>query len=227
MAPSPPRNVASVVLKQLWSRRRYAGLVGTRRLASLSRGHVEATESSGQAAGAVGAHDAPPSLAEIFRGYAPFVWRALRRLGVRETDVEDLCQEVFVVVHRKLGEFEGRSSLKTWIYGICARTASDYRRSGRVQREVVTDTPPDTAHEPTQHDVVALRQARVTLDRILDLLDDDKRSVFVLYEIEELSMTEVADALSCPLQTAYSRLHAARKIVDSAVERAKREGGGA
>lgn len=164
---------------------------------------------------------AVPTLAEIFRDYAPFVWRGLRRLGVPESDVEDVCQEVFVVVHRKLGDFEGRSSLRTWIYGICARTASDYRRSGRVRREVVTDTPPDAPHEGAQHDTVALRQARATLDRILDELDDDKRSVFVLYEIEELTMAEVAEAIGCPLQTAYSRLHAARKVVEAGVARAR------
>jgi RNA polymerase sigma-70 factor (ECF subfamily) len=160
-----------------------------------------------------------PSLPEIFREHAPFVWRALRRLGVHERDVEDVCQEVFVVVHRKLGDFEGRSSLKTWIYGICARTASDYRRSSRVRREVVTDAPPEMPGEASQHDAVAMRQARATLDRILDELDDDKRAVFVLYEIEELTMADVAEALACPVQTAYSRLHAARKIVEAGVER--------
>jgi RNA polymerase sigma-70 factor, ECF subfamily len=160
-----------------------------------------------------------PSLADVFRREAPFVWRALRRLGVREADVEDVCQEVFVVVHRKLSDFEGRSSLRTWIYGICARTASDYRRSARVRHEVVTDTPPETTSEARQHDVLAMREARAKLDRILDQLDDDKRAVFVLYEIEELSMNEVAEALGCRLQTAYSRLHAARKIVESAVQK--------
>jgi RNA polymerase sigma-70 factor (ECF subfamily) len=162
-----------------------------------------------------------PSLGDVFRQYAPFVWRALRRLGVPESDVEDVCQEVFVVVHRKLGEFEGRSSLRTWIYGICTRTASDYRRSGRVCREVVTDAPPDAPADGGHEDVVALRQARAQLDRILDTLDDDKRSVFVLYEIEELTMAEVAEAIGCPLQTAYSRLHAARKIVEAGVEKAR------
>ncbi len=166
-----------------------------------------------------------PSLAEIFRTYAPFAWRALRRLGVPEADVEDVCQEVFVVVHRKLGDFEGRSSLKTWIYGICARTASDYRRSGRVRREVVTDAPPETAADGGQQDVVALRQARAALDKILDELDDDKRAVFVLYEIEELTMAEVAEALGCPLQTAYSRLHAARKIVEAGIKQARERSG--
>lgn len=164
-----------------------------------------------------GGRDGLPTLPQIFREYAPFTWRALRRLGVPESDVEDVCQEVFVVVHRKLGDFEGRSSLKTWIYGICARTASDYRRSGRVRREVVTDAPPEGTHEASQHDVLQMREARKALDRILDQLDDDKRSVFVLYEIEELTMAEVAEALQCPLQTAYSRLHAARKLVEAAV----------
>jgi RNA polymerase sigma-70 factor, ECF subfamily len=164
-----------------------------------------------------------PTLADVFRQYAPFAWRALRRLGVPEADVDDVCQEVFVVVHRKLGDFEGRSTLRTWIYGICARTASDYRRSGRVRREIVTDAPPEAAAEGGQHDAVALRQARAALDRILDTLDDDKRAVFVLYEIEELTMAEVAEALGCPLQTAYSRLHAARKIVEAGVARARSE----
>lgn len=166
-----------------------------------------------------------PTLAEIFRQYAPFVWRGLRRLGIAESDVDDVCQEVFVVVHRKLGEFEGRSSLKTWIYGICARTASDYRRSGRVRREVITEAPPEAPHEGGQHEALALKQARATLDRILDDLDDDKRSVFVLYEIEELTMAEVAEALGCPLQTAYSRLHAARKLVELGVQRAQPRSG--
>jgi RNA polymerase sigma-70 factor (ECF subfamily) len=174
-----------------------------------ARGDARSTSASGV-----------PPLAEIFRQHAPFVWRGLRRLGVPECDVEDVCQEVFVVVHRKLADFEGRSSLRTWIYGICARTASDYRRSGRVRREVVTEAPPDAPHEGGQHEAVALKQARATLDRILDGLDDDKRAVFVLYEIEELTMAEVAEALGCPLQTAYSRLHAARKVVEAGVARA-------
>ena len=162
-----------------------------------------------------------PSLPEIFREHAPFVWRALRRLGIPESDVEDVCQEVFVVVHKKLGDFEGRSSLRTWIYGICARTASDYRRSGRVRREILTEDPPEAPESGRQHDALAMKQARVVLDRILDQLDEDKRAVFVLYEIEELSMAEVADALGCPLQTAYSRLHAARKLVEAGVQNAR------
>ena len=73
----------------------------------------------------------PHDLAAIFREHAPYVWRVLRRMGVREADVEDVTQEVFVVVHRRLPEFEGRSAMRTWIYGICLRVASDHRRRGK------------------------------------------------------------------------------------------------
>lgn len=150
---------------------------------------------------------------ELFRQHAQFVWRALRRLGVREGDVDDVCQEVFVVVVRRLSTFEGRSSIRTWIYGIAARAASDYRRSGRVRREVVTEAPPEPSSAPTQDDAIAAGEARAMLDELLETLDDERRAVFVLYEIEELTMPEVAEALGCPLQTAYSRLHAARKAI--------------
>jgi RNA polymerase sigma-70 factor (ECF subfamily) len=169
------------------------------------------------------------TVAEVFREHAPFVWRALRRLGVREADVEDACQEVFVVVHRRLGDFEGRSSVRTWVYGICVRVASDWRKRAHVRREIVTDTTPepepDSGRDPQR--ALATREARRILDRILDELDDDKRAVFVLYEIEQLGMAEVADSLGCPLQTAYSRLHAARKLVEGRIAdtRRQREGG--
>src|SRR5690606_13923988 len=102
-----------------------------RRLLPLAVEQDAARVSAPSAGGAAGAL---PSLDEIFRAHAPFAWRALRRLGVAEADVDDVCQDVFMVVHRKLDAFEGRSSMRTWIYGICARTASDYRRSGRVRR---------------------------------------------------------------------------------------------
>lgn len=152
----------------------------------------------------------PLSLAEVFREYAPFVWRTLRRLGVRDADVDDVCQEVFVVVFRRLDSFEERSSLRTWLYGISVRVASDYRRRA-MHREVATEEPAGVPLDP--HARIQSREALARLDGILENLDDDKRAVFVLYEIEQLTMAEVAEALQCPLQTAYSRLHAARKYV--------------
>jgi RNA polymerase sigma-70 factor (ECF subfamily) len=159
------------------------------------------------------------SVAELFKELAPFVWRALKRLGVADRDVDDMVQEVFVVIHRKLAEFEGRSSIRTWVYGICVRTASDYRNRARVKREMLPDEMPEQLSTNDAHEALATHQARALLDRVLDDLDEDKRAVFVLYEIEELSMNDVAEAVSCPVQTAYSRLHAARKQVQDGIAR--------
>lgn len=169
----------------------------------------------------------PPSggatFREIFDENAPFVWRALRHFGVPEREVEDLCQEVFLVVHRKLRDFDGRSSLRTWIYGICFRAASEHRRRAHVRREEVTEAVPDEGIPPPQPEELERKRARELLQKTLEGLDEDKRAVFVLYEIEGLPMAEVAEALGCPLQTAYARLHAARKRCEDAFRKAPDE----
>jgi RNA polymerase sigma-70 factor (ECF subfamily) len=164
------------------------------------------------------------STAQVFEEHVSFAWRVLRRLGIAEADADDVCQEVFVVVHRKLPHFAGESSVRTWVYGICLRVASDHKRLAHVRREVATDVPPEGSVDPVQEDTAALRQACARLDAILDTLDDTKRAVFVLYELEELTMADVALAIGCPLQTAYSRLHAARRAVEAAVALARDEG---
>ena len=163
--------------------------------------------------------------ASVFREHAAYAWRVLRRLGVEERDVEDVCQEVFVVIHRRLPEFEGRSSLRTWVYGVCVRVASDYRRRAGHRREIVTDEPPEQESKDDPHHALAGSQARAQLDAILSQLDDDKRAVFVLHEIEQVTMSEIAEAVGCPLQTAYSRLHAARTKVANAVTRLHADAG--
>jgi RNA polymerase sigma-70 factor (ECF subfamily) len=157
-----------------------------------------------------------PPFATIYDDHVKFVWRVLGRLGVARPDLEDVCQEVFIVVHRRLGEFEGRSTLRTWIYGIALRCASDYRRRN-VRRP--SSSVPDIAVEGSQLEDLDARDARATLDRLLELLDPDKREVFVLFELEELAMAEVVAIVGCPLQTGYSRLHAARAIVAAAASR--------
>lgn len=144
------------------------------------------------------------------------MWRSLRHLGVADADVDDLCQEVFITAYRKLDEFEGRSKVRTWLYGICLRLASDYRRRAYVRRERAMAEPRDSATTEVGAEPDVRFEARGTLLHLLDRLDDDKRAVLVLYEIEGLSMKEVAEVVGCPLQTAYSRLHAARKIVNEA-----------
>jgi len=157
--------------------------------------------------------------AQVFQEHAPFVWRALRRLGVQIVDVEDVCQDVFVVVHRRLVTFEGRSSLRTWIYGICVRTAAEHRRKLRRRPEEVTGAP-EPSVPPHQIEELQRRRAIVLLDEILDKLDEDKRAVFVLYEIEGMPMNDIAEVVGCPVQTAYARLYAARRQFDAGVHRA-------
>lgn len=156
---------------------------------------------------------------DVYRENATFVWRVLRRLGVPASDAEDVTQEVFVVVHKKLEAFAGRSSLRTWLYGIAYRSASEYRRRAHVRSEVPTESPDAGSEEASQVESLERKRAREQLDEILLQLDDDKRAVFVFYEIEELGMNEVADIVGCPLQTAYSRLRAAREHVEAAARR--------
>lgn len=167
---------------------------------------------------------AVPSVGVIFAEHAPFVLRSLRRLGVRPADVEDATQDVFVVVHRNLARYDVTSSLRGWLFGITTRVASDYRRRAHVRREQMTDVLPDGSAPAEQAERLERAEARALLDRALDRLDDRHRAVFILYELEGLAMPDVAELVQCPLQTAYSRLHAARDKVKAFVEAALAEG---
>ena len=156
--------------------------------------------------------------------HGPYLWRVLRRLGVRASDIEDVWQETFIVVHRKLGGFEGRSSVRTWLSAIAVRVASDYRNRAHRRREQATEEIPedpasDMFQRVSQHDELMERERRALLDKLIAELKPEQREVIVLYEFAELPMQEVADALGCPLQTAYSRLHAARKTLEQAARR--------
>jgi RNA polymerase sigma-70 factor, ECF subfamily len=163
----------------------------------------------------------PPTLDfdTVFAESSPFVWRVLGRLGVARRDIRDVCQEVFIVVHRRLADYDGRASVRAWIYGICLRSASDYRKRAHRRRETFGESPPEPTTPPTQQRDLEIARARARLQAVLSTLDSAKREVFVLYELEELPMSEVARILECPLPTAYSRLHAARRAVASAFNR--------
>src|SRR3984957_20479569 len=150
----------------------------------------------------------------IFDGHASAVSRTLRYLGVPESDLMDAAQEVFLVVNRRYREFEGRSSLSTWIRQICLRVALSTRRRRGRRREEVLEHPPDPGAEVDQHAGI---EQRALLNGLLDALDDDQRAVIVLYEIELLPMREVAETVGCPLQTAYSRRKAALERLRAAL----------
>ncbi len=172
-----------------------------------------------------GAAIKPIDLATIFREHGPFVHRLLHRLGVRPADVDDAFQEVFVVIHRRLPEFEPEAAVRPWVYGICVRVASRQRRRPSTTREVAAEEASEPIDPTTPIDAIAAKQARHALQGILDQIDDDKRDVYVLHELEELSISEIAEVLDCPVQTAYSRLRAARTAVAAAVRRYRlREG---
>ncbi len=173
-------------------------------------------------------HDSPAAgpldVRSVFDAHFDFVWRSLRRLGVREADVDDALQEVFVVVYRKRDEFEGRARLTTWLYGICFRVASDYHRRAHIRREHPTDEPLEgAAHDASSAADVRVNgaEARALLDEVLDGLDMEKRAVFVQYEIDELSVDEIATRIGVPVGTVYSRLKAARAAFDKSVARVR------
>ena len=158
----------------------------------------------------------------VYDAHFPFVWRSLRRLGVREADAFDLAQKVFLTAYFKLPEFEGRSRLTTWLFAICQRVASDYRRSAPVRREVTTDAAELDRHgttpEPPGARIEADQRAR-TLEAILNKLPDAQRVVFVLFELEGLSGDAIAELLELPVGTVRSRLRLAREQFAREVKR--------
>jgi len=153
----------------------------------------------------------------IYEEYFDFVWRSARRLGVPAEAVDDAVQDVFLVVHRRLHEFEGRSTLKTWLFGIALRVCRSHRRKRKKRPELLDHDVVDPKPGPEAE--AETEQARVLLHRCLDDLDDDKRSVFVLAELEQATAPEIAEALQLKLNTVYSRLRAARRAFEAAVQR--------
>jgi len=158
----------------------------------------------------------PLNLKTIYESEFRFVWRSLARLGVPESDVADATQEVFLVVHRRLAEFDRNCKVSTWLYRICFNVASDRRRRAHVRREVPCDCSDLDRHqapESTHAEDLAL------FDRLLSSLELEQRAVFVLFEVEGYSGAEIAEMMDCPLATVYSRLRLARREFTRSAER--------
>jgi RNA polymerase sigma-70 factor (ECF subfamily) len=147
-------------------------------------------------------------VAAVYREHFDYVFTNLRRLGVPTSALEDACHDVFVVVHRRARTYDHRCAMRTWLYGVVRRVAADVRRSGTRHRRRV-DALGSISPQPTAtDDVVAER--RLVQD-FLDALDDAKREVFILVELEEMTAAEVAVALHINPNTAAARLRAARR----------------
>ncbi|HEX6275378.1 MAG TPA: sigma-70 family RNA polymerase sigma factor [Polyangiaceae bacterium] len=165
---------------------------------------------------------------ELYDEHFDFVWRSLRRLGVPAADLHDVAQEVFLVVHRRLADFEERSKVTTWLFRIALHAARDRRRRAHVRREVLDTTTLEHSIDPAIDATVLLerRDDLALFDDALDTMDLDQRAVFTLFELEGMSGGEIADTLEIPLGTAYSRLRLARNAFRRAVlrEEARRRG---
>jgi RNA polymerase sigma-70 factor (ECF subfamily) len=161
------------------------------------------------------------TFAALYNEHFAFVWRNLRRLGVAETGLRDAAQDVFLVVHRRMHEFAGRGSVQAWLYSILRRVAADHRR--RVRRKDITDAEPldavQDACEPGPESRAERSEAVKLLLKLLGELDEEKRDVLVLVDLEGLSVPQAAEAANCNLNTAYSRLRAARQAMQQALER--------
>jgi RNA polymerase sigma-70 factor (ECF subfamily) len=164
--------------------------------------------------------DPPRDFDAVYDEHFAFVWRNLRRLGVPDGSLRDAAQEVFLVVHRRLGDFEGRAPIRSWLYSIVTRVARQDRRT-RSRKELRDVEEPDLVSSGgIAPDVGAERgeALRLVLSLIAEL-DEDKRTVLILADLEEMTVPEIAEAVEANVNTVYSRLRAARGELRMALSR--------
>jgi len=160
----------------------------------------------------------------VYEQYFSFTWRCLRSLGVPPAQLDDAAQEVFLVVHRRLGTFEGSSSFRSWLFGIVRHVAFNQRRM--VKRKTGRCEPLDSnlrSSAPSPHESAEATEAAAFIEQFLDGLEQKKREVFALAVLEELSIPEVSEALGIPLNTAYTRLRRAREDFRRALEQRRHQ----
>jgi RNA polymerase sigma-70 factor (ECF subfamily) len=158
----------------------------------------------------------------VYSQHVGFVWRVLRGMGVADAGVEDAVQDVFVVVHRRLPEFDGRHAIRTWLFAIAYRVAADHRR--RLRRLHVQEPLHEQLSDraPTPADSAEHSEALQLLDALLGELGDDKRTVLVLAEIEGMTAPEIATVTGASVNTVYTRLRRARLQLSSALAARKK-----
>lgn len=163
---------------------------------------------------------AAPDFDAVYRDGLAHVWKCLRRLGVRDKDLEDAAHDVFVAVHGHLHSYDVTRPLKPWLAGFAWRVASNYRRAAPQRREELVASMPDPADDrPGADQLASGMQQRTLVLRALDALDDEKRAVFVLHELEGMAIPEIARVLETPVNTLYSRLRLGRALFVQQVRR--------
>jgi RNA polymerase sigma-70 factor (ECF subfamily) len=174
-----------------------------------------------------GSSSAVPSFQAVYDQYFAFVWSSARHLGVDAGAMDDVVQETFIVIYARLHTLKQPEALRSWIYGVVRRTVSDHRRSKRVRDVNASEAPSGEleSNQPTPAEVVEKNSELELLGYLLAQLDEPKREVFTLVEIEEMTVPEAAEALELPLNTAYSRLRAARQAFEAALARHEARGG--
>lgn len=169
-----------------------------------------------------------PSFDEVYEQNFAFVWRTARRLGIVDSALEDVVQEVFLVVHRRLYSLEHRSRTKSWLFGIVVRVVSDARRSlrrkpahlgGRGRSGLDVDS--ILTSDPCPEDAAARAEAQRVMDSVLDAMSDPQRQVFILAELEQMSAPDIAVAVGVNVNTVYARLRTARIEFERGVARAR------
>jgi RNA polymerase sigma-70 factor (ECF subfamily) len=161
-----------------------------------------------------------PTLAELYDQHAEFVYRSLVSLGVPASSAEDALQEVFLVVHAKLGDFRG-TYFKAWLFRLALSVARNVRRSTRRADQSVAPIDPDALEDSSgsPFDKAAHSERIKLLHDLLEQLDDEKREVFVLAELEQMPQVEIAEALDIHVNTVAYRLNAAKQRLQQLLER--------
>jgi RNA polymerase sigma-70 factor (ECF subfamily) len=157
-------------------------------------------------------------LAEIYREHCDFVWRVVGRLGVGHEARDDVVHNVFLVVHRRLRDFDPARALRPWLVGIARRVVADHRR-GRTRARERLRLVDEPVAPPSPEDHAARSQAAAMVREFLDRIDHDQAMVFMLADVEGMTAPEIADALGAKLPTVYSRLRLARDKFEHAITR--------
>lgn len=160
-----------------------------------------------------------PGLEDLYRNHVEFAWRTVRYLGVPHADAQDVVHEVFIIVQRRLADYDGRASARAWIAGITRRVVMHHHRSqARTQKRTASLDPPSNT-QAAPDETISRLEAGAFLESFLDGLPEKKREAFVLGELEGLSVPEIAEMNGDNRNTIQSRLRSARQAFQASVDR--------